>query len=60
MSTRVLLVDAHEITRQGVRSLCEKENDIEMVAEAGDGHTAVALVSEHLPDLWSWILPCST
>ena len=51
MSTRVLLVDDHEVTRQGVRSLCKKENDIEVVAEAGDGRTAVALVSKHLPDI---------
>ena len=51
MSTRVLLVDDHEITRQGVRSLLEKESGIEIVAEAGDGRTAVALVSKHLPEI---------
>ncbi len=50
MSTRVLLVEDHEVTRQGVRSLCEKEG-IEVVAEAGDGHTGIALVSKHLPDI---------
>lgn len=46
MSTRVLLMDEHEITRQGVRSRCEKEGDIEVVAEAANGRTAVALVSK--------------
>ena len=51
MSIRVLLVDDHEITRQGVCLLFEKESGIEIVAEAGDGHTAVALVSKHLPDI---------
>lgn len=51
MSIRVLLVDDHEITRQGVRSLFEEESGIEIVAEAGDGRTAVALVSKHLPDI---------
>ena len=51
MSTRVLLVDDHEITRQGVRSLLKKESGIEIVAEAGDGRTAVALVSKHLPEI---------
>ena len=51
MSIRVLLIDDHEITRQGVRSQFEKESGIEIVAEAGDGRTAVALVSKHLPDI---------
>ena len=51
MSIRVLLVDDHEITRQGVRLLFEKESGVEVVAEARDGRTAVALVSKHLPDI---------
>jgi DNA-binding NarL/FixJ family response regulator len=51
MSTRILLVEDHEIMRQGVRSLLEKESDIAVVAEAGDGRTAVALASKHLPDM---------
>ena len=51
MSIRVLLVDDHEITRQGVRLLFEEESGIEIVAEAGDGRTAIALVSKYLPDI---------
>lgn len=51
MSIRVLLVDDHEITRQGIRSLFGEESGIEVVAEAGDGRTAVALVFKHLPDI---------
>ena len=51
MNIRVLLVDDHEITRQGLRSQFEKESGIEIVAEAGDGRTAIALVSKHLPDI---------
>ena len=46
-----MLVDDHEITRQGVRLQFEKESGIEIVAEAGDGRTAVALVAKHLPDI---------
>ena len=52
MSTRVLLVDNHEIMRQGVRSLLEKESAVEVIAEAGDGRTAVTLVSKHLPHIY--------
>ena len=51
MSVRVLLVDNHETTRRGVCSLFVEESDIEVVAEAGDGHTGIALVSKHLPDI---------
>jgi len=49
MIIRVLLVDDHELTRRGVRSLFVEESGIEVIAEAGDGHTAIALVSKHRP-----------
>ncbi len=51
MSTRILLVDDHTIMRQGLRSLLEKEPDMEVVAEAGDGQTSLRLVQEHAPDV---------
>ncbi|HUT31111.1 MAG TPA: response regulator transcription factor [Sedimentisphaerales bacterium] len=51
MSTRILLVDDHKITRQGLRSLLENEQDMEVVAEAEEGRTAVRLVRELLPDV---------
>ncbi len=39
--TRVLLADDHTIVRQGLRSILEREPDIEIVAEAADGREAV-------------------
>ena len=51
MNARILLVDDHKITRQGLRSLLEKENDMQVVAEAEEGRTAVRLVRELMPDL---------
>ena len=51
MSTRILLVDDHQITRQGLRLLLELEDDMEVVAEAEEGRTAVQLVRELLPDV---------
>ena len=51
MSTRILLVEDHEVMRQGLRLLLEQESNIEVVAEAGDGRTAIALVSTHRPDI---------
>ena len=51
MSTRVLLVDDHAVVRQGLRSLIERQPDMEVVGEAADGREAVDLVRELLPDI---------
>ncbi|MEA2509423.1 MAG: hypothetical protein QOG21_1505 [Actinomycetota bacterium] len=48
---RVMLVDDHEIVRQGLRALLEAEDDIEVVAEAENGPSAVPLASAHQPDV---------
>lgn len=48
---RVLLADDHAVVRQGIRRFLEEADDIEVVAEAGDGREAVRLVEEHQPDV---------
>jgi DNA-binding NarL/FixJ family response regulator len=48
---RVLLVDDQTLVRQGIRSLLEIAPDVEVVAEAEDGMTALAAVREHAPDV---------
>ncbi|MEU6425744.1 response regulator transcription factor [Microbispora sp. NPDC046973] len=48
---RVLLVDDQPLLRSGFRALLDLEDDIEVVAEAGDGVEGLALVREHLPDI---------
>jgi two-component system, NarL family, response regulator DevR len=50
-SLKVMLVDDHEIVRQGLRALLEAEDDIEVVAEADSGPSAVSLASAHQPDV---------
>jgi DNA-binding NarL/FixJ family response regulator len=46
---RVLLVDDHTLVRAGIRSLLEKIEEVEVVAEAGDGLTALGLIRTHRP-----------
>ncbi|MFD0149141.1 response regulator [Streptomyces sp. NPDC055721] len=48
---RVLLVDDQPLIRSGFRVLLDLEDDIEVVAEAADGKTGLALAAEHLPDV---------
>lgn len=48
---RVAIADDHQLVRQGIRALMERAEDIEIVGEAGDGHTIVALVEELDPDV---------
>ena len=48
---RVLVVDDHRIVREGLRSLLEREPDVEVVGEAGDGREAVSRAIELRPDV---------
>ena len=48
---RVLLADDHKLFRAGIRSLLQTLNDIEVVAEAGDGREALRLAAAHRPDV---------
>lgn len=48
---RIVLVDDHEIVREGMCALLQRCPDIEVVGQAGDGRTAVALVQKLQPDI---------
>jgi DNA-binding NarL/FixJ family response regulator len=48
---RVLLADDHKLFRAGIRSLLQTLDDIEVVAEAGDGREALRLAAAHRPDV---------
>jgi DNA-binding NarL/FixJ family response regulator len=48
---RVLLADEHAILRAGLRILINAQNDMEVVAEAGDGHEVLRQAEAAEPDV---------
>ncbi|MES2407393.1 MAG: response regulator transcription factor [Pseudomonadota bacterium] len=51
MSLRIMLVDDHKLLRDALRFFLEKESDLEIVAEAADGHEAIKLAAQLKPDI---------
>jgi len=51
MTLRVLLADDQELVRAGLRMLCEGDDDIDVVAEAGNGVEAIELTRAHRPNV---------
>jgi two-component system, NarL family, response regulator NreC len=48
---RILLADDHTVVRDGLRALLERQSDMAVVAEAGDGRECVHMAENHLPDV---------
>jgi NarL family two-component system response regulator LiaR len=48
---RVLLAEDHVVVREGTRELVQRERDMEVVGEAGDGQEAIDLTTELRPDV---------
>jgi DNA-binding NarL/FixJ family response regulator len=51
MSIKILLADDHEIMREGLTSLLEKQGHITVIGEAEDGRTTVRLAGSFHPTL---------
>ncbi|SEG40857.1 two-component system, NarL family, response regulator LiaR [Nonomuraea solani] len=51
MTIRVLIVDDHEVVRQGLRFVLDQEDGIEVVGESGDGEGALRAVEALRPDV---------
>ncbi|MCK5203075.1 MAG: response regulator transcription factor [Desulfobacterales bacterium] len=49
--TTILLVDDHEVVRQGVRAFFEAHAEFEVVGEAKNGAEAVKMAEEHIPNV---------
>jgi len=50
--TQIAIVDDHALLRQGIRSLLENLEDIEVIATTSSGEEALALVSTQCPDVF--------
>jgi DNA-binding NarL/FixJ family response regulator len=48
---RVLVVDDHQVVRQGLRAFLDVQDDIDVVGEAADGAQCVALAERLRPDV---------
>ena len=48
---RVLIVDDHAVVRQGLRFMLERQPDVSVVGECGDGEKAVALAVDLIPEV---------
>jgi two-component system response regulator NreC len=51
MRIKVLLVDDHKITRDGLIALIEKQSNMEVVGEADNGRDAIRLMKKSVPDV---------
>lgn len=49
--TRVVLVDDHEVVRLGLMTLINDQEDLQVVAEAGDAVEALRVVEDHRPQV---------
>jgi DNA-binding NarL/FixJ family response regulator len=48
---RIVIVDDHDLMREGIRALLEKDPLFEIVGETGDGQDAIRLVTQLRPDI---------
>jgi len=50
-SIKILIADDHALVRDGTRQILEHEQDLKVVAEAGDGEETVELAARFKPDV---------
>lgn len=50
-ASRLMLVDDHDVLREGLKFMLRAEPDLAVVAEAGDGSEALEMLETSLPDI---------
>ncbi|MDQ4121853.1 MAG: response regulator transcription factor [Acidobacteriota bacterium] len=48
---KIVLADDHPIVRQGLKQMIEADSNLLVLAEAGDGETAIELIEKHQPNV---------
>jgi len=51
MAIRIVLADDHQMTRESLSLVLSQQPDFSIVAQTGDGRSAVRLAEEHHPDI---------
>ena len=51
MGIRIILADDHTIVRHGLNKLIQQQEDMEVIAQAADGHSTIELTRELSPDM---------
>lgn len=51
MKTKIVIIDDHQLFREGVKRILDFERDFEVVAEGDDGSEALQLVQQYEPDV---------
>ncbi|MGG0720073.1 response regulator transcription factor [Robertmurraya massiliosenegalensis] len=51
MTTKIIIIDDHQLFREGVKRILDFEKTFEVVAEGDDGAEAINLVEKHQPDV---------
>lgn len=51
LTTKIVIIDDHQLFREGVKRILDFEKTFEVVAEGDDGSDAITLVEEYKPDV---------
>ncbi|MFJ7745085.1 response regulator [Peribacillus sp. NPDC097295] len=51
MKTSIIIIDDHQLFREGVKRILDFESSFDVIAEGDDGSEAMDLVEEHKPDV---------
>src|SRR4051812_28225531 len=51
MTTKIIIIDDHQLFREGVKRILDFEDTFEVVAEGDDGNDVTRLYEQYIPDV---------